>query len=272
MVLPQNALEEQLLGLYGISLVNPEDSHPLFGSSVQLPLQNGFRRYIESVTSDHEGALTVKYEPTTTMTLPTLHQLGYHFGFMRFMRDTTTNFIRQSRGTISGKDLPRPLLGALESQAERRFENAVIRPARRDLQQAPQPCYFYCVPSLSQEVDLLTGNAVQKKGPPVLTLLPMSTRVAQYYQLDETVVATLARQVVWVIRHLCARTIHTPEQLMTALDGWLSYLDPLSLQGLQQDIQEHHPYLASPALTQKLLPSVGSAEIPQESSGKEPGE
>lgn len=256
MVLPHNAIEEQLLELYGISLLHPEQSHPAFGSFFQTDLRDGLCGFLRDVTSDEEGHLSSTYEPQTKMTAPTLRQLCYHFGFMQSLQDVTTDFIRRSRGTLAGRDIPSSIITALENQAERRFISKVVQPARINLHLIEYPCYLYCTPSLSEEIDYLTGKPIYRKGTYVLTLLPKTKLVALHYGLDEAEIAVLARQVVWVIRHyLCAHgVIHGPEQLIAALDGWLAHLDTLSRYALFRDIEEHHPHLIGLVSKQVLLP------------------
>jgi hypothetical protein len=252
----RNSSEMELMELYGVKLFHEEDTQPKLGSWIQMELRDGLRPYLQEVKSDAEGKLSSQYQPLRDTARPSIRRLGYHFGFMHPLQDLSTDLIRRSRGTIEGKDLPEALIKALETKCVRDFFQKVIEPAREDVQLLRQPFYLYCVPALIQEPDLLTGKTIERRGTPILALLPKTVHVAKFYQVDEAILPDMAKEVVWVVKRLVTnRVIQTSEQLIEALDRWPEYVESQIMQKVMQDIQHDYPHLITPQAVRALLPS-----------------
>lgn len=247
MAMLQNKPAAELLSLYGYSVDQPVASHPVFGSGIAKPLSDGWDEYLQGAMSDEEGNLVEMFQHKTAEKHFTMRNLANHFGYMYEVQDLITHLIRMSHGRISGQDF-QGILGPLEARAQQKFETRVVKPAREFLSlQRENACYLYCVPSTSDETDVLTGKPIHKRGTMALTLLPVSEKSVLFHNTDDAEIALIARQVLYVVMKLCNhKMIRTDEELARALNGWPERLkDPLTMQRMTSILEEKHPYLLS---------------------------
>jgi hypothetical protein len=243
--------------LYGLSLFSPAEAKPRFGSGITVPLTIGHAVSRHQLRQgDQEPRFTVAREGDPSQLPPTLLNLAWHFGHMQWALDNIAQVVRQSKGKVQGKDLDERFFIAAQEYAKAEFERKRVLPLRKVLREERLPLYFYCVPAVSIETELITGQPLTTEGDPVLCVLPKSVHVAQHYGLSEAEIHLLAAQVIWLIKNLCSvRAIRTSTQLIDTINGWVEYLSPGVIGQVQAAISQANPHLITPQVL-ALLPSA----------------
>jgi hypothetical protein len=239
--------------LYGLSLFNPDEAKPKFGAGVKLDLAVG--NFTTKIETTSKGKTIVSREGSAMESLPpTLFNVAWHMGYMRWILDGIANLIRKSNFRIQDSDLDRRFVRGGVERSVREFEMQRVGPLRKALLDQQYPLYLYCVPSVVNETDLTSGKPLMTEGERVLCVLPKSLAVALHYGLSEPEIQLLARQVIWLVKLLCSvRVIRTPDQLIDALDDWTGYLSSGVMEHVRAAIQENNPQLISERSSQKFI-------------------
>ncbi len=195
--------DEELVQIFGVSLLHPEESHPQFGSAIRAPLSDGNGNMLRSIATDEEGKAVHVYEKKTAALPTTLFNLAVHFGYMRWMEDNFWNISRHSHGTFAGEDLDERVIRALRRYARDDFTYGRVYPIRYTLEKPPWEFYFHCVPSGGFETELITGKLIHPEGARVLCVLPKSEQIAVRYNLTDIELEWLAGQIIWLIVRFC---------------------------------------------------------------------
>lgn len=245
-----------LQSLYGISLYDSSKMRPYFGSAVKFPLTTGHFGTRHEQTEDRGLVVTNVGAGTEELLAPTILNLAWHFGYMRWAVDNLAAILRQSKGLIQARHIDERFFNGAMNIARGEFEHQRLLPLRKALNDQHIPLYLYCVPSVSIETEITTGKPLMAEGDRVLCVLPKTVKTARDYGLTEMEINVLAPQVVWLIKTLCSmHAIRTSDQLVANLDGWIEYLNPMILEQIREAIGQVNPHLLSTKVM-ALLPSA----------------
>lgn len=242
--------------LYRVSLFNPEAAAPVFGSGVTFPLSIGsfVTPPVKVRAALHDSTID---EPQ--MLPPTLYNLAWHFGYMQWAINNVAHLMRKSKGSVAGEDLDKRFFQSAMIYAKNEFESQRVGPLRKALLAQQLPLYLYCVPSVSVETEIVSGEPLTVEGDRVLCVLPKSVDVAKAYGLSESEIQLLAPQVIWVIKNLCSfHAIKTSQDLLASVNGWSNYLSPAIVAQIQGLIGQSNPHLLSEHLL-TTLPQIASS-------------
>lgn len=242
----------ELQSLYGFSLDNPDGSKPKLGAEITLPLSVSsfdYRRPMKIV----DGNPVLLSEEEAQQLPPTVYYLSHHFGETRWIEESITNIVRQTKGVIQPTNFDPQFFRHAYSAAQRRLERRLIVPHRRELQELERSLYLYCVPSIKIETDMKTGRLRVLQGKRVLCLLPKKPEIARYYGITEAQMQPLANQTLWLIMYLCNFTIDTPSDFIKALDEWPGYAPLGYRKRIRELIEQANPCVISPRSVQALL-------------------
>jgi hypothetical protein len=220
---------QRLLRSYGLSLTEPMAA-PKFGADHQLQLD----------------IYNNQHELVSRLVAPTLDYLSQHLGFVNH-----TGY--EAIKNLDVADVWRNLLldnalSAGKQELQRYLRD--LRPILMDRQ-----IYFYCTtPIAAVQTGVETGQQSPEKGKRPLSALPMSVQAAGLYGCSPERMKQLAPQVAWLIPMLVAyRKVKATDQLLIALDGWLTLLTPQQNERMHTAFVKQAPYMVDDQITELLL-------------------
>lgn len=248
--------DRQLQSFLGLSLWEPEASHPKFGAGTTAPLrkrsletvlQLAFDPENESISGEEEG-------DEQEETLLTNLNLAWHFGHMDWIVENVKHILRKSRGAIQIDDFDERFFLAAEGRAVAEFVARRVIPLSKAASAQEYPLYVQSIPArltdLALPIDRYLARSVERS----LGVLPATLRSAEHYQLAEPEIRLFAPMVIWVINYRCAtHSILTSDKLRDAIDEWQPFVEPALRLRLYERNKKSRKYLLSSDVEQKLL-------------------
>lgn len=248
--------DRELQSFLGLSLWMTDlgAMQPKLGAGVKAPLRKRSIETLRRLTFDPEHGSFVGDEEETEEVVLTPPRLAWHFGHMDWTEENIKDLLRKSRGTIQGADLDERWFFAAESRAVDQFRGRRVTRLVRAAFAREQPLYVQWVPTRVLEEDLPESKFFTHVGELGLCVLPVTVKVAEFFHRSESDIRLYAPQVLWVVNHRCVtKTIHTPEQLAQAINGWHEIVDPKLLSRLNKKLQRNRPELLAGEATRLLL-------------------
>lgn len=248
--------DRQLQSFLGLSLWEPEASHPRFGAGITAPLRKRSLETVRRLAFDTEsGSISGEEEgEDVEETLLTNLKLAWHFGHMDWTIENAKHLLRKSRGTIQISDIDERFFLAAEGRAVTEFVARRVTPLSKAALALEYPLYVQSVPARILDLALPTNQFFARTVERGLCVLPANLRSAEHYHLAEPEIRLFAPQVVWVISYRCSTySIHTPEKFRDAIDEWRPFVEPRLMSLLYERSQKSRSYLLSDEVTQRLL-------------------
>ncbi len=236
--------DKVLQHLFGVDTYDMEHCHPIFGSSIRCLLTTSHAH--DDIKITQNGNKVVIEGKHKEILQPTFLNLAYHFMKLEWAEENINSLVRKSNDRIAERDIDVRFMKAAKQAAAREFNEERVIPLRKEL--LKHGLYFYCLPSVSLELDETTGSPVVIDGDEVLCVLPMSVAIAKKYGLSDEEIMLLAPQVLWLIKNLCGTgVIKTQQQLNDAFDDWGRYISLPIQKHIIGLIEQTRPDLADEA-------------------------